>query len=270
MSIKTGGCPEDCGYCSQSAHHEQVERQALLDVDAVVADAEKAKASGADRFCMGAAWRSVPRGENFDRVLEMVRRVKGLGMETCVTLGMLDGEQATRLRQAGLDYYNHNLDTGESFYDKIISTRTLEDRLQTLDHVRAAGVNVCSGGVLGMGETRQARAELLAMLAGLDPQPESVPINALVRVEGTPLQQEEPLDWTEMVRAVATARILMPKSVIRLSAGRTEMHEAAQAMCFMAGANSVFVGDELLTTPNPEPATDAALFAKLGLRALQS
>ena len=266
LSIKTGGCPEDCGYCSQSVHHEAVERRALSDIDEVVEAAEAARAQGADRFCMGAAWRSVQDGPDFDRVLEMVRRVKELGLETCVTLGMLDTGQAKRLEAAGLDFYNHNLDTGASHYSKVITTRTLDDRLRTLAAARDAGVKVCSGGILGMGETLRARAELLAMLASLDPQPESVPVNALVRVEGTPLADASPLDWTEIVRAVAAARLLMPNAVVRLSAGRTEMTEAAQAMCFLAGANSIFVGDELLTTPNPPPASDAALFEKLGLR----
>ena len=271
LSIKTGGCPEDCGYCSQSAHWSTpVEREALQPVDEIVAAAKAAQAGGADRFCMGAAWRAIKDGPEFDRVLEMVREVKSLGLETCVTLGMLNDGQAERLAQAGLDYYNHNLDTGESHYDTVVSTRTLNDRLDTLRAVRAAGVHVCAGGILGMGETRRARAELLAQLAALEPQPESVPINALVRVEGTPLADQEPLDWTELVRAVAAARILMPDAVIRLSAGRTEMHEAAQALCFLAGANSIFVGEELLTTPNPEPSSDAALLAKLGLKPLDT
>ncbi len=266
LSIKTGGCPEDCSYCSQSAHHSTpVERKRLEPIDEVLATARQAKAQGADRFCMGAAWREVKDGPEFERVLEMVRGVKALGLETCVTLGMLGGEQAERLREAGLDYYNHNLDTGASHYGNIVTTRTLDDRLGTLAAVRQAGIHVCSGGILGLGEGVEARAELLWQLAVLDPQPESVPINALVRVEGTPLADVAPLDWTEIVRAVAAARILMPKSVIRLSAGRTEMHEAAQALCFLAGANSIFVGEELLTTPNPSPGSDAALLAKLGL-----
>ncbi|MCC6407464.1 MAG: biotin synthase BioB [Planctomycetes bacterium] len=266
LSIKTGGCAEDCGYCSQSAHFDTaVKREPLMQVDAVLAAARAAKANGADRFCMGAAWREVKDGPDFDRVLAMVREVKSLGLETCVTLGMLRDEQATKLRDAGLDYYNHNLDTGKSHYGEIVHTRTQDDRLATLDAVRAAGIHVCSGGILGLGESQHARAELLHQLASLEPQPESVPINALVPIEGTPLANQAPLDWTEIVRAVAAARILMPTSVVRLSAGRTEMHEAAQALCFLAGANSIFVGDELLTTPNPKPATDAALFAKLGL-----
>jgi len=271
LSIKTGGCPEDCGYCSQSAHHATpVKREPLLELPQVLEAARAAKGAGADRFCMGAAWREVKDGPEFDAVLAMVRGVKALGLETCVTLGMLERGQAERLRAAGLDYYNHNLDTGRSHYGEIVTTRTYDDRLATLEAVRAAGLHVCCGGILGMGETRRARAELLAELAGLDPQPESVPINALVRVAGTPLAGETELDWTEIVRAVAVARILMPRATVRLSAGRTGLHEAAQALCFLAGANSIFVGDELLTTPNPSPASDAALLAKLGLEAVRS
>jgi biotin synthase len=271
LSIKTGGCPEDCGYCSQSAHYATpIEREALLPLPDVLAKARAAKAGGADRFCMGAAWREVQDGPEFERVLAMVEGVKALGLETCATLGMLDCRQAERLRAAGLDYYNHNLDTGRSHYAKVVTTRSYDERLETLAHVRAAGIHVCCGGILGLGETRPARAELLAELAGLDPQPESVPINALVPIEGTPLAREAQLDWTEIVRTVAAARILMPRAVVRLSAGRTELDEAAQALCFLAGANSIFVGDELLTTPNPTPASDAALLAKLGLRAVAS
>jgi len=269
LSIKTGGCPEDCGYCSQSAHHSTgVAREPLLPLANVLASARAAKTSGADRFCMGAAWREVKDGPEFERVLAMVRGVKALGLETCVTLGMLDGAQAQELRAAGLDYYNHNLDTGRSHYARIVSTRGYDERLATLAHVRAAGIHVCCGGILGMGESRRARAELLAELANLDPQPESVPINTLVRVPGTPLADQPPLDWTELVRAIAAARILMPETVVRLSAGRDQLDEAAQALCFLAGANSIFVGDELLTTPNPTPASDATLLAKLGLSAL--
>ena len=269
LSIKTGGCPEDCGYCSQSARYDTpAERQPLLELDQVVASARQAKESGADRFCMGAAWREARDGEEFDRVLGMVREVKALGLETCATLGMLNRDQAQRLAAAGLDYYNHNLDTGAGFYGEIISTRSYEDRLSTLATVREAGMSVCCGGILGMGESREHRAELLHTLASLDPPPESVPINALVPIPGTPLGDREPLDWTELVRMVAAARILMPRSTVRLSAGRTEMHEAAQAMCLLAGANSIFVGDELLTTPNPERESDAALLRKLGLRAV--
>jgi len=271
LSIKTGGCPEDCGYCSQSAHHKTpVAREPLMAVDDVLAAARAAKQNGSDRFCMGAAWREVKDGPDFERVLEMVRGVKELGLESCVTLGMLEPHQAERLREAGLDYYNHNLDTGRSHYGEVVTTRGYDERLDTLAAVRAAGIHVCCGGILGLGETRRARAELLAELAAQDPHPESVPINALVAVEGTPMQDSEPLEWTELVRAVAAARILMPASVVRLSAGRTGLHEAAQALCFLAGANSIFVGDELLTTPNPAPASDAALFEKLGLRAAQA
>jgi biotin synthase len=267
LNVKTGGCAEDCGYCSQSAHWDtQVARESLLDVDTVLDEARRAKDSGADRFCMGAAWRGVKDGPEFERVLDMVRGVKGLGLETCVTLGMLNADQAERLQEAGLDYYNHNLDTGRSHYDKIVSTRTYDERLETIGHVRDAGIHVCTGGILGMGEDRGVRAELLAELAALDPQPESVPINTLVPVEGTPLANAKGIDWSELVRTVAAARILMPRTVLRLSAGRLEMTEEGQALCFLAGANSVFLGDELLTTPNPEPATDAGLFAKLGLK----
>jgi len=269
LSIKTGGCPEDCGYCSQSAHHETpVEREPLMEVDQVLAAAKAARMNGAERFCMGAAWRSVKKGEQFDRVLEMVRGVKGLGMEACVTLGMLDAEQAAQLKDAGLDYYNHNLDTGRTHYEQVVSTRSYDDRLETIDHVREAGIHVCCGGILGLGEQRRGRAELLQELANLDPQPESVPINTLVQVEGTPMDGAEQLDWTELVRTVAAARVLMPKTAVRLSAGRTDLDEATQAMCFLAGANSMFVGDELLTTPNPAPATDAALLQKLSINAV--
>jgi biotin synthase len=271
LSIKTGGCPEDCGYCSQSAHHATaVAREPLLAVEDVLERARAAKASGADRFCMGAAWREVKDGPELERVLAMVRGVKALGLETCATLGMCDAGQARRLKDAGLDYYNHNLDTGRSHYAAVVTTRGYDERLATLANVRAAGMKVCCGGILGMGEERRARAELLAELAGLDPQPESVPINTLVRVAGTPMEAAAELDWTELVRTVAAARILMPRAVVRLSAGRTELHEAAQALCFLAGANSIFVGEELLTTPNPAPASDAALLAKLGLEALAS
>ncbi len=266
LSIKTGGCPEDCGYCSQSAHHgTAVERTPLASVEEVVLAARRARDGGADRFCMGAAWREVKDGPEFDRVLEMVREVRELGLETCVTLGMLTADQAQRLERAGLDYYNHNLDTGRSHYGAIVGTRGFDDRLDTLKRVREAGIAVCCGGILGLGEDRRGRAELLCELASLDPAPESVPINALVPIEGTPLEHAPRLDWTELVRAVAAARILMPRSRVRLSAGRRELTEEAQALCFLAGANSLFVGDELLTTPNPERESDAALFAKLGL-----
>ena len=267
LSIKTGGCPEDCGYCSQSAHHATpVAREPLLAVGDVLDKAMQAKANGADRFCMGAAWREVKKGPDFDRVLDMVRGVKALGLETCATLGMLDRAQADALKHAGLDYYNHNLDTGRSHYGEVISTRCYDDRLATLSHVRAAGMNVCCGGILGLGESRAQRAELLCELANLQPAPESVPINTLVPVAGTPLAAAQPVDWSELVRTVAAARVLMPGSVVRLSAGRTGLDEATQALCFLAGANSIFVGDELLTTPNPTHASEAALLHKLGLQ----
>ncbi|MCA8973291.1 MAG: biotin synthase BioB [Planctomycetes bacterium] len=267
LSIKTGACPEDCGYCSQSARFATpTTPEKLLEHDVIVDAARAAKDGGADRFCMGAAWREVKDGAQFDRVLEAVREVKGLGLETCVTLGMLDAGQARRLREAGLDYYNHNLDTGRSHYANVITTRTYDDRLATIANVRDAGIHVCCGGIVGLGEDRAVRAELLAELAAI--QPDSVPINHLVPVEGTPLEDAEPLDWTEVVRTVAVARILLPNTVIRLSAGRAELGEAVQAMCFLAGANSIFVGDELLTTPNPAPDSDARLLDKLGLEPL--
>jgi biotin synthase len=270
LSIKTGGCPEDCGYCSQSAHYDTpAARTPLAEVDEVVQAARRALDNGADRFCMGAAWRQVRDGAEFDAVLEMVRQVKALGLETCVTLGMLREGQARRLAEAGLDYYNHNLDTGRSHYGAVVSTRGYDDRLATLQHVREAGMQVCCGGILGLGEGRGGRAELLAELARLDPPPESVPINRLVPIAGTPLADGEPLDWTELVRTIAAARILLPRAVLRLSAGRTELDEATQALCFLAGANSIFVGDELLTTPNPSPAGDARLLSKLGLEPLR-
>jgi len=266
LSIKTGGCPEDCGYCSQSAHSSSaVEREPLMQLDEVLEKAARAKENGAERFCMGAAWRDAPEGEQFERVLSMVRGVRALGLETCATLGMLSPAQAEQLGEAGLDYYNHNLDTGRSHYDKVVTTRTYDERLETLRAVRAAGMNVCCGGILGLGEDRQARAELLCELANLDPAPESVPVNALVPVAGTPLGESASLDWTELVRTVAVARLLMPHAAVRLSAGRTEMTEEAQALCFLAGANSIFVGEELLTTPNPAPDSDTGLLAKLGL-----
>jgi len=266
FNVKTGGCPEDCGYCSQSAHFDTaVDRKALSAVDEVVAAARTARDNGADRFCMGAAWREVKDGPDFDRVVDMVREVKGLGLETCVTLGMLNEAQARRLREAGLDFYNHNLDTGASHYEDVVSTRTYAERLATLGAAREAGIALCCGGILGLGESQDARAELLAQLANLDPQPESVPINELVPVPGTPMEGAEPVDWSDLVRVIAAARILMPNAKVRLSAGRTEMSEETQALCFLAGANSIFVGDELLTTPNPAPRSDAALLSKLGL-----
>ena len=265
LSIKTGGCPEDCGYCPQAArYHTGVESQALLPLDEVVATARAAKANGATRFCMGAAWRG-PKARDLDPVLDMVREVKALGLETCCTLGMLKDGQAEQLRDAGLDYYNHNLDTSPDFYGEIVGTRDYADRLDTLERVRNAGVKVCCGGIVGLGETREARAGLLAQLASLDPQPESVPINDLVQVEGTPLHGTGKLPWTEFVRTIAVARILMPRSVVRLSAGRSAMDEAVQALCFFAGANSIFYGEKLLTTGNPDVARDDALFAALGL-----
>jgi biotin synthase len=272
LSIKTGGCPEDCGYCPQSAHYTTgVTRQELLSVDETLAAARRAREQGATRFCMGAAWREVPKDARFDRVLEMVRGVRELGMEACCTLGMLTAEQAAALAGAGLSAYNHNLDTSPEFYGQIISTRTYQDRLDTLDRVRRSGVTVCCGGIIGMGEDRTARYGLLRQLALLKPHPESVPINMLVRVEGTPLGDvppEGPLeqDPLEFVRMIATARILMPASVVRLSAGRISLSEEAQALCFLAGANSVFLGDKLLTTSNPVADADRRLFERLGVR----
>lgn len=268
LSIKTGGCPEDCGYCPQSVHHEaSVPAEKLMDVDAVVEAARNARQAGASRFCMGAAWRN-PRGRNFERVLEMVERVRAEGLETCVTLGMLDAGQSQQLKAAGLDYYNHNLDTSPEFYGEIISTRTYEDRLETLQYVRDAGINVCCGGIVGMGEARGDRASLLQQLACQAPHPESVPVNLLVRVEGTPLADESALDPFEFVRTIAVARILMPQSHVRLSAGRESMSDELQALCFLAGANSIFYGEKLLTTPNPDAAHDRQLFERLGLKAV--
>ena len=267
LSIKTGGCPEDCGYCPQSSRHATgVDSEAMLPLDEVVRTAQAAKDNGATRFCMGAAWRG-PKARDLAPVLEMVREVKKLGIETCCTLGMLKDGQAEQLREAGLDYYNHNLDTAPEFYGEVITTRDYQDRLDTLERVRNAGIHVCSGGIVGMGESRDERAGLIAQLASLDPPPESVPINQLVQVEGTPLAGTEALPWTEFVRTVAVARILMPKSHVRLSAGRAQMHEAVQALCFLAGANSIFYGEKLLTTGNPDVGRDDALFAALGLSA---
>jgi len=268
LSIKTGGCPEDCGYCPQSAHFDTgVEASKLMPLQEVVDAAQAAKAQGATRFCMGAAWRS-PKPRDMERVTEMVREVKALGLETCMTLGMLDAEQAQSLDAAGLDYYNHNLDSAPEFYGSIISTRSYQDRLDTLAHVRQAGIKVCSGGIVGMGESRVQRAGLIAQLANLDPYPESVPINNLVQVEGTPLAGTAPLDPFEFVRTIAVARITMPQTMVRLSAGREQMDDAVQALCFAAGANSIFYGDRLLTTSNPQAARDKALFDRLGLRAM--
>jgi len=267
LSIKTGGCPEDCAYCPQSAHYKTgVEREGLLSVEAALEAARNAKAQGATRFCMGAAWRDVPKGEQFERVLEMVRGVRALGLEACCTLGMLTDEQAVALARAGLTAYNHNLDTSAEFYGEIISTRTYQDRLTTLDRVRRSGVTVCCGGIIGMGESRQERFRLLRELSTLDPHPESVPVNMLVRVEGTPLASQHPVDPLELVRMIAAARILMPASMVRLSAGRLSLSDEAQALCFLAGANSIFMGDRLLTTPNPEADEDRRLFDKLGMR----
>jgi len=265
LSIKTGGCPEDCAYCPQSAHHHAgVKADKLMEVGAVLDEARAAKAAGASRFCMGAAWRS-PKDRDLDQVCAMVEGVRALGLETCATLGMLTAPQAARLKNAGLDYYNHNLDTSPEFYGEIISTRIYQDRLDTLDHVRAAGIHVCCGGIVGMGEGRQDRIGMIATLASLPAHPESVPINLLVRVEGTPLAREAAFDPLEFVRTVAVARIAMPASVVRLSAGREDMSEETQALCFLAGANSIFHGPKLLTTPNPARERDIALLDKLGL-----
>ena len=270
LSIKTGACPEDCSYCPQSAKYDTgLEKERLLPLEEVVEAARAARAKGATRFCMGAAWRN-PTDKNLETVEAMVRAVKDLGMETCVTLGMLKAEQAQRLKQAGLDYYNHNLDTSPEFYGAIISTRTYEDRLDTLKHVREAGLNVCAGGIVGMGESRRDRAGLLQQLANMPKHPESVPINNLVQVEGTPLHGTAKLDPFEFVRTVAVARILMPKSYVRLSAGRTEMSDELQALCFHAGANSIFFGGKLLTTDNPDEDHDAMLFKRLGLRGIEA
>jgi biotin synthase len=270
VSIKTGGCPEDCAYCPQAArYHTGVASTALLPLATVVAAANEAKAAGATRFCMGAAWRG-PRPRDLEPVLAMVREVKALGLETCATLGMLKPGQAEALATAGLDYYNHNLDTAPEFYGEIITTRAYRDRLQTLTRVRDAGINVCCGGIVGMGESRAERAGLIAQLANLDPYPESVPINNLVQVEGTPLYGTERIDPLEFVRTVAVARITMPRAMVRLSAGRRELGDGIQALCFFAGANSVFYGDKLLTTGNPEVAADRALFGRLGLSAQEA
>jgi biotin synthase len=266
LSIKTGGCEEDCGYCPQAARYDTgVEAKKILDIDTVLDAARQAKSNGATRFCMGAAWRS-PKERDMDKVEEMVREVKALGLETCATLGMLEEGQADRLKNAGLDYYNHNLDTAPEFYNNVISTREYQDRLDTLGRVRNAGLKVCCGGIVGMGETREQRAGLIAQLANLNPYPESVPVNHLVQVEGTPLHGLDPLDPLEFVRTIAVAHITMPEARVRLSAGRRQMGEAVQAMCFLAGANSIFYGDKLLTTDNPEASDDRALLDKLGLK----
>jgi biotin synthase len=268
LSIKTGGCSENCGYCPQSAHHDAgVDKQPMMKLDDVRAAASAARDAGASRFCMGAAWRG-PKPRDLESVVEMVREVKALGLETCATLGMLKDGQAEQLKAAGLDYYNHNLDTAPDFYGDVITTRDYQDRLDTLERVRQAGLNVCCGGIVGMGESRTQRAGLIAQLAALDPQPESVPINLLVRVEGTPLADAEALEPLEFVRTIAVARIALPKSLVRLSAGRQQMSDVMQALCFLAGANSIFYGDKLLTTGNPEWERDQRLFDALGLTPL--
>ena len=270
ISIKTGGCPEDCAYCPQSAHYDaEVERQGLLDPQNVISAARDAAGRGVTRFCMGAAWREAPNGRDFETVLEMVRGVSDLGMEVCCTLGMLTDEQAVRLKAAGLTAYNHNLDTSPEFYGSIITTRIYDERLRTLAAVRKAGITVCCGGILGMGEKEEDRVGLLHQLANLQPHPESVPINMLVRVEGTPLAMMPPLDPLEMVRAIATARILMPMSRVRLAAGRKQLSPEAVTLCFLAGANSIFVGDKLLTTPNPGADEDEWLLQTLGMKPLE-
>src|SRR5689334_6832868 len=271
LSIKTGGCPEDCAYCPQSAHYDaDVTREGLLDPVHVVSVAREAAGRGVTRFCMGAAWRQAPEGKEFEKVLEMVRGVSSLGLEVCCTLGMLKEEQAVQLKEAGLSAYNHNLDTSPEFYGSIITTRVYEDRLKTLAAVRKAGITVCCGGILGMGEREGDRIGLLQQLAALKPHPESVPINMLVRVEGTPLANMPTLDAMEMVRAIATARILMPASRVRLAAGRKQLSPEAVTLCFLAGANSIFVGEKLLTTPNPGPDEDQELLEKLGMQPLES
>ncbi len=268
LSIKTGGCAEDCAYCPQAARYDTgVDAGKLLPLDEVLADARRARDAGASRYCMGAAWRS-PKDKDLDKVIDMVRGVRAMGLETCVTLGMLKAEQARRLKDAGLDYYNHNIDTSEEFYGEIITTRCYEDRLETLEHVRDAGLSVCCGGIVGMGESRDDRAGMLMTLANLPRHPESVPINMLVQVEGTPLFGAEKLDHFEFVRTIAVARIMMPESFVRLSAGRETMDDAVQALCFLAGANSIFYGEKLLTTPNPENNRDVRLFDRLGIAPL--
>ena len=269
LSIKTGGCPEDCAYCPQAAQYDTgVKAEKLMAVDAVLAEAAAAKAGGASRFCMGAAWRS-PKDRDLDNVCAMVEGVKALGLETCATLGMLTGDQAKRLKASGLDYYNHNLDTSPEYYGTIITTRTYGDRLETLEHVRAAGINVCCGGIVGMGEGLEDRVGMIATLAGLPVHPESVPINMLVQVEGTPLSVGKKLEPLDFVRTIAVARITMPASVVRLSAGREDMSEETQALCFLAGANSIFYGPKLLTTPNPGRDRDMALLDNLGMRPME-
>ena len=270
LSIKTGGCPEDCGYCPQAArYHTDIKANKLMDLDEVLEAARAAKAAGSNRFCMGAAWRE-PKDRDIEKVTAMIKGVKALGLETCATLGMLEANQAKALQEAGLDFYNNNLDTSEDFYRSVITTRDYQDRLDTLDHVRAAGMSVCCGGIVGMGESRQQRAAFITRLANLQPYPESVPINHLVPVAGTPLADQKPLDPLEFVRTIAVARITMPRARVRLSAGRQELGRAVQAMCFQAGANSIFYGEQLLTTANPEAEQDRALLAELGLKTKQN
>jgi biotin synthase len=269
LSIKTGGCPEDCGYCSQSAHHQSgLKASRLMEVERVLAEARKAREAGATRYCMGAAWRS-PRERDMEAIVAMVEGVKALGMETCMTLGMLDAGQATRLASAGLDFYNHNIDTSESHYENIISTHSFADRLDTLAQIRQSGIKVCCGGIVGMGEQAVDRVDMLVTLANLPEPPESVPINMLIAIPGTPLANADPIDPLAFVRTIALARILMPKSFVRLSAGRSAMSDEMQALCFLAGANSIFVGDTLLTAGNPGEDHDSALFRRLGIEALE-
>ena len=266
LSIKTGGCPEDCGYCSQSAKFETgIKATKLMDVDTVLEGARRAKDSGASRYCMGAAWRS-PKDRDIDAIVEMIKGVREMGMETCMTLGMLTPDQAGRLKEAGLDYYNHNVDTSEEFYGEIITTRNFEDRIETIRHVQDAGINVCAGGILGMGEQIGDHASMLVTLANLDPQPQSVPINMLIPIAGTPLGDAKAVDPLDFVSCIAVARIMMPKSVVRLSAGREWMSDETQALCFLAGANSIFIGEALLTAANPELSKDEKLFQRLGLK----
>ncbi len=269
LNIKTGLCPEDCSYCPQSAHYKTgLQKEPLMELNDVIDAAVRAKAAGSTRFCMGAAWRG-PRDKDLELVCDMVSEVKKLGLETCVTLGLLKDGQATRLKEAGLDFYNHNIDTSPEFYEQVITTRTFQDRLHTLDKVRASGVKVCSGGILGLGETREDRIGMLVVLANLNEPPESVPINKLIKIPGTPLQGQKNVDTFEFVRVIALARILMPKSYVRLSAGREQMSDEFQALCFLAGANSIFYGEKLLTARNPIPEEDNALFEKLGLKKLE-
>ena len=268
LSIKTGSCPEDCKYCPQSAHYNtDLKKEPFMEVQKVIEAARQAKEAGASRFCMGAAWRNL-NDRDLDKVCTMIKEVKDLGLETCVTLGMINSEQSSKLKDAGLDYYNHNIDTSPDYYKEIISTRSFEDRLNTLENVRNAGINVCCGGIVGMGENRADRAEMLKTLANLPTHPQSVPINMLVKVKGTPLEEVQGVDEFEFIRTVAIARILMPKSFVRLSAGRSEMNDQTQALCFLAGANSIFYGDKLLTTDNPKSKKDIELFAKLGIKAV--